>query len=213
LRRRRRPLDGCFHDPRAGTTSRAARAYRRFFDGRPGEPPYRAGLLSQDHTKAGRLRRVLAGGRAWPTDNSAKSAEDRRSFGATVPRQPSDTLTQPSPARARAGPASNRSLAASPAPNPHHPSGSSRPGTRRRWRGRLPRRCSRGWRRNPPPPAGGEPRPANRITRPTHAARARLVRSSAPSASRSVRIRSSGLTTDRSPNFSASAIRRSGWAT
>jgi ketosteroid isomerase-like protein len=37
----------------------------------------------------------------------------------TVPRRPSDPLTQPSPARARAGPASKRSGAAGPAPNPH----------------------------------------------------------------------------------------------
>jgi hypothetical protein len=47
------------------------------------------------------MRRVPAGGRARPADNSAKSAKHRRSFGTTVLRQPSAT---PYPALARTGP-------------------------------------------------------------------------------------------------------------
>jgi hypothetical protein len=98
-----------------------ARVYRRFFAGCPGEPMYRPGLLAQETPKAGRLRRIPARRRVRRAENSTNIAEGRRSFVDDRPASAGRPLTQPSPARARAGPASKRSGAASPAPNPHQP--------------------------------------------------------------------------------------------
>jgi hypothetical protein len=73
---------------------------------------YRPGLLAQEDTKAGRLRRIPAAAARGPAESSTKNARGRRSF---VPDRPATAvrpLTQPSPARTRAGPASKRSGAA-----------------------------------------------------------------------------------------------------
>jgi hypothetical protein len=93
-------LDGRFPTPRAGTTS-GARVYRRSFDGRPGEPMYRPGLLAQEATKAARLRRIPARRRVRGAENSPKSSAGRRSF---VHDRPASAGRPAHPALARTGP-------------------------------------------------------------------------------------------------------------
>jgi hypothetical protein len=96
----------------------------------PRRAPYRGRLGSQDDPKRPRLRRIPAGGRARPADNSATSARDRSSF---RPRPSRDGRPTPSPSPCPHGPGvgpaskSKRSGAASAAPNPHQTGRSSPP--------------------------------------------------------------------------------------
>jgi hypothetical protein len=66
-------------NPRTRTAAAAARAHRRLFDSRPGEPMYRPGLLLQGAIKAGRLRLIRASGgaSALRIRRTGPEAEDR----------------------------------------------------------------------------------------------------------------------------------------
>jgi hypothetical protein len=108
---------------RTRTAAAAARANRRLFDSRPGEPPDCPGLLLQEATGAGRLRPIPANGRVMRARirRTGPEAEDRSqtALPATGVGLPSPSPCPPRPGGP--GEQTRHASAASPAPNPHQP--------------------------------------------------------------------------------------------